>query len=1357
VKNVHAGTQTIVRRGARFARLRAVLALAGAAAGLAAGRAAESASAHPEWRNLAAGREIQFGTPPNYPAVTDPEDARQLTDGLLGTATPMWYGTDAVGWVAVDPVVVTVDLGAVQPIRGMALHVPGGQAGVEWPESIHVYVSDTGEKFSFAGDLMELHGRPLPGPGYAELWLVADRLETHGRFVRFVCSPRNLGNGAYIFLGEIEVYEGDPAWLTRPLVAANAPKQWLAAWPGIAWQERPDTIPEAERPRRLVLVDAPRTEGGEAPAQRAEVGTGGMHFALTGEAGVVRSMAWTGKLSEAVNTEVCRYALLSFRSEGIRRTFEPRPVVALQGVNEGSASSEVTLLEANLAPNDARNHTLIKPLPPGFTLRQIRVWLSSEHDTPFLVLERLELVDALPDLLSQEIARAQAPAAGWVAVPLDRWLNGSLTEWFDRVLAAHGTVLDGARVLPEGPVTVSGVPFAMASGERNLALMPETQESDEEIDFLGARVKRRFAGPISRDDALGIEVDAVAREAFLLLALAAPPIQKRGGLPPRSLCLDDIESISVELAYDRGEAEFAFPYSLADQGCCVPARQLGAYAVAVDTARRLKRVTLHNHHFGPSFALVGLTLNTSATALVPALADTSAPESTAQHPEPRARPVSVTHRGNRLTLSNRWYELGFDLAQGFCLDRLVHRSSPGTEVRLSPTSGLRVRVGDALYTGQSFTTAVVRVGRWGAELLLSSRRPELPLEIAVGLRADESPELVFTAQTTNRGEAPLAAEVCLPAIAGLALGELASTRLFFPQYRAVDTGERMALRAPYGPEFTAQFMAVYSRREGIGLMLRSDNPEQRMATFALGKDALGVSGGIGFPAEYNRLAPGSSRSYPPVSLVAHTGDWHAAFALYRDWVRSWYRPHRAQDKGYFLDAWEMTCYRPSAKVSWADSRVPPIITADRQRFLLEETFAFEQQYLGHVPDLVHFFNWTYNDQKQRNEYGVYGTELAYAQVGGLEFFRQGIAEIQSRWQRPVSLYTLSDRFRASALPDQALSKELAANSVYQELDSDASEALRAAGSADGIFYPRFGHPKWVEFFVNDIARMQRETGCRIVYMDVFPYFSHLRGHDGLSPREGDLLVVRRMRDALPADVALWTEYGFTDVASQYADGSVHYYFLDLNEVFARRYSRPDRPEGLFTELPLNLQRYVLPRYRAFALPVYIEGGSKPSQVDAVFVNGEPFHEDTWRLHHTRLREKLNRAYVVKREYADCFGCADPVPQVETAVAGIVANRFPGTNRTLWTLYNGRPRTWSGVVLAVPHRQGATYRDVWNDQPLSPVVRIGLASIALTLHPQQPGCVVQEGGSNCPDASRGGRASRPPCPSPFCVPVPLPGP
>ena len=115
----------------------------------------------------------------------------------------------------------------------------------------------------------------------------------------------------------------------------------------------------------------------------------------------------------------------------------------------------------------------------------------------------------------------------------------------------------------------------------------------------------RNLGPISRDDALTVNVDAQAREAFLLLALSAPAAQPRGGIPYAALHLDDVECLAVELGYDRGPAQTAFPYSLADRGCYLPARELGAYAVAVDPTRRLKKVTLHAHPVRPELRARG--------------------------------------------------------------------------------------------------------------------------------------------------------------------------------------------------------------------------------------------------------------------------------------------------------------------------------------------------------------------------------------------------------------------------------------------------------------------------------------------------------------------------------------------------------------------------------------------------------------------------------------------------------------------------------------------------------------------------------------------------------------------------------
>ena len=80
----------------------------------------------------------------------------------------------------------------------------------------------------------------------------------------------------------------------------------------------------------------------------------------------------------------------------------------------------------------------------------------------------------------------------------------------------------------------------------------------------------------------------------------------------------------------------------------------------------------------------------------------------------------------------------------------------------------------------------------------------------------------------------------------------------------------------------------------------------------------------------------------------------------------------------------------------------------------------------------------------------------------------------------------------------------------------------------------------------------------------------------------------------------------------------------------------------------------------------------------------------------------------------------------TERSGVVANRFPGDGRTVWTLYNTRCyMTVRGTVLAVEHRESAAYRDLWNERVLTPEIRNGQAFLTLALDPQGLGCVVQE--------------------------------
>ncbi len=164
--------------------------------------------------NLARGKNYTLQPRPSYALCTDPADKTQLTDGQY-TVGYFWTQKTTVGWSRARPVVITVDLGADLPIRGVSFSTAAGVAGVEWPTSIFVLTSVDGRVYHSSGNLVELSradGAPPQGE-YSSYRFSTRALKTHGRYVKLFVDPA----GAYCFVDEIEVYRGEDAWLRLPL------------------------------------------------------------------------------------------------------------------------------------------------------------------------------------------------------------------------------------------------------------------------------------------------------------------------------------------------------------------------------------------------------------------------------------------------------------------------------------------------------------------------------------------------------------------------------------------------------------------------------------------------------------------------------------------------------------------------------------------------------------------------------------------------------------------------------------------------------------------------------------------------------------------------------------------------------------------------------------------------------------------------------------------------------------------------------------------------------------------------------------------------------------------------------------
>ena len=167
-------------------------------------------------QNLALGRPYTFSQPPNYRKCGGPSDSTDLTDGTHTQGDPgaFWVTDTSVGWgwLHTRHVSITVDLGNVEPIQGVSYSTAGGWGGVSWPVMIDLQVSDEGDTFYSAGDLVHLTPGTIPDP--ADAWLVrrftykTAALRTRGRYVRLVVVP----SSRFVVCDEIEIHRGPEAF-----------------------------------------------------------------------------------------------------------------------------------------------------------------------------------------------------------------------------------------------------------------------------------------------------------------------------------------------------------------------------------------------------------------------------------------------------------------------------------------------------------------------------------------------------------------------------------------------------------------------------------------------------------------------------------------------------------------------------------------------------------------------------------------------------------------------------------------------------------------------------------------------------------------------------------------------------------------------------------------------------------------------------------------------------------------------------------------------------------------------------------------------------------------------------------------
>ncbi len=1065
--------------------------------------------------------------------------------------------------------------------------------------------------------------------------------------------------------------------------------------------------------------------GGEGRSgDNASVGTrsGEVNFLLPGTSPEKRFRNWKWSIPESARPQgVASYARVQFKAEGFHREIkEAYPVLKLVGRTGKGKLIDELLLDSSHVVNDGQAHSVIVKLKKPLLPEAVNVQLVTCDARSSLALLSLELYGEMPKLgLLQQNLSPLRPGTmrDLIGVNLDALFNDSVGRVFARSLEKNGRVLDGEPV-------IAGVPFQWAksagNGEgMNVVMPPETPSgNDEMIPFLrGGRVARLAYGPNGRDDSFEVPIGRAASEIFLYLVSENIAVQQRalsGGAPYQ---FDDIEAFSIEMVYEDGASDLAFPFSLEDREPVVR-RMAGSYVIRPSSPDRVvKSLILHNRVYGNTVGLAAVTLNPSTKYLLPELAA----EPPLFRPPERTPvvnvPASVRSEGARVIAENSFYRLVVDTSRGLSIESWNADFASDDGIKMDPRSGVELVLEGRTYHGRDFSfERMDSDGKTVGTVFFKSREPELPVSLQLRMEADETNELKLSLSVHNSAKEEIKPTVRFPYIRNLQIGALADTWYLFPQYRNVLSNQDGFYRARNDREFPMQFLDLYNPRIGCGLGVLTRNRGFSPMIYSLEKAGAGVSTYVEYPGNSYRLAAGERRTLPETVLLSHSGDWHVAFSAYRKWLASWRSHDHPAAREWTDRLFLMYSLMPSSVLSNLYNHTPTFVDPVTREYDIAGVLRAQKEVFEIMPDAIDFYNWFYCDAKKSFSYGA-SLEDAYTNAGGLLMLRKALKDLNQE-NISTGLYMIPDRVGPSVKYVKDHGHEGALRNAAGDLLINSDELYMCPASE-----------RWAKYFRGMCTQLQADTGINFIYIDVFSFTSEMacvdpdHGHPvPLETNRATHDLLKDLREALPAKTGLYGEYPVNDVSNGMIDGNISYYFLPL-ERYLTPYSNVKEEAGRLLKGVTHLYRFAFPSVKQLNFAFGMEGDTW-GHMKATFFNGDAIFDATWRLYYPRNRQFLKKALLIKREYIDCFTTRHGEPMVQTERTGVFANRFPGTNRVLWTLYNERPSTVHGPVIVVEHREGATYFDVWNQKEVEFEVKDGKALINLKLDPQGVGCIVQ---------------------------------
>ena len=1003
------------------------------------------------------------------------------------------------------------------------------------------------------------------------------------------------------------------------------------------------------------------------------------------------------------------YYLLRYRADGCRRAAVNFPVVSLNG-EELLNSAEVF--------NDGREHTMLGRLRKGGEFQNLSVKLGTDTDAMDFELQELLLAKELDTLQKYQFVseRENSAAPGLEPQNLNSKFNADIDEFVSENLRKFHRLTDYRRWENRPEVVMAGIPYRIGEN-RNLIVPAANPSRIAPVTILG----KTLPGIWWRDAAVTVPLRGSAREIYCLLFVSMPTVLSRGAAPAVPMQFHSSDMFMTEVVYQDGSRDWVIPYSLHANGFTIDSFN-GSYAIPADETKELDKLILHNFGRSATVALAALTVNRSGARRIPDAVLNPPPHSAAAPEAASASPMRFIKTTNGFEVSGAAGSMRFDCRGELRLSGLKHLLATDAELSVHPNI-LELELNKKLYTAQDFTVKKVSLTPDRAKINLIGKGELAALALDITLSCEGTDRVIFQARLSNHASQNMEPVLRFPVLNHFRMGKNEDDYIFFPKYRNRLTNQKSFFLTPGNERaYFVQFFDMFNAFHSIGIAYLTCNMNQTVLDYGLFKTEQGIKSFIQYPAQWNRIAAGGALETVPTKIIFHSGDWRRALELYKQWLDTWFRPVRSadmtdfrncfllrQEQGTTIWDWQVSCYDPSSG-----------------KWRLSELLEQERSRMGLLPDFVHLRGWNqpplFPGEKPRHgevlqDYsdGKYAPENYLGQKGDLA---REIAMLTSR-RIGSSLYTICGFLPKSSEIGRTIGRKITRIDQHGNPVEDSQ-----------CYFPCMD--LWRDIYAEAIVRAQKATKVKAIYIDIFPYpknyacYSREHGHSVPSNMsKASHLLAETLRKGLPEECAIWSEDPCMDVDIQYTSGSISYYNVPTSEHRAPEFGISDRAPLL--EMPaINVSRFAFPHYRTLTLfSGYDSGLPFSHEFRHFFFNGDGLYDVTDGIFDRRNLDIMRKAQKILHDYRDCFVGAAPRPLIDSAAPGIYVNCFPGRDRTVYTLYNGRFTTFRGTVLKIPHRDGAFYFDAWNDRELPVKIENGMVLLTQELIPQALGCIVQK--------------------------------